>query len=562
MNCFKSLFSFNLKLFIISLLFLNTNNFAQVSNKSPIIKALEEEQQRAFEIFKQKGNPAPYFLGYQVTETTSTIVSASFGALRNSNTNRTRNLDIDIRVGDFKLDNTNGRGGSTNSQSLPIDDDIEAIKSSIWLNTDAAYKNAVDSFIRIKTEKDTTVADEYPADNFSSISPMVSLNQTVQIIVKNEVWEHKLRNLSAIFKKYPEIFGASVSLSADAINKYIVNSEGTTIQHGRTLVRISIFAATKASDGMDLFRFESIDALTPEGLPNEAKLEQTIEKVAKDLIALRNAPVIEPFTGPAILSGRASGVFFHEIFGHRIEGHRQKDDFEGNTFTARINQSVLPDFISVIDDPTLKKLGSIDLNGNYLFDEEGVKAQKVLLVENGILRNFLMSRSPIVGFPASNGHGRAAPGFAPVSRQGNLIIKANKTVSKAKLRQLLLEELKKQGKTYGLFFEDISGGFTNTTRYSPQSFQVTPVMVYRIYADGRPDELVRGVDLIGTPLTSFSKIIATDNEVEVFNGFCGAESGYIPVSAISPSILISQIEVQKRAKSSELLPILPPPNVR
>ena len=206
MNCFKSLFSFNLKLFIISLLLLNTNNFAQVSNKSPIIKALEEEQQRAFEIFKQKGNPAPYFLGYQVTETTSTIVSASFGALRNSNTNRTRNLDIDIRVGDFKLDNTNGRGGSTNSQSLPIDDDIEAIKSSIWLNTDAAYKNAVDSFIRIKTEKDTTVADEYPADNFSSISPMVSLNQTVQIILKNEVWEHKLRKLFALFKKCIEFF--------------------------------------------------------------------------------------------------------------------------------------------------------------------------------------------------------------------------------------------------------------------------------------------------------------------------------------------------------------------
>ena len=208
------------------------------------------------------------------------------------------------------------------------------------------------------------------------------------------------------------------------------------------------------------------------------------------------------------------------------------------------------------------KFGTTDLNGFYQFDDEGVKAQKVPLVENGILRNFLMSRSPIVGFPASNGHGRASPGFSPVSRQGNLMVQAAKTVTKAQLRQMLIAEIKQQGKKFGLFFEDISGGFTNTTRYSPQAFQVTPVMVYKVYADGRPDELVRGVDLIGTPLTSFSKIIAADDKPEIFNGFCGAESGFIPVSAISPSILISQIEVQKRAKGNDILPILPPPDIK
>lgn len=539
--------------------FLLNSVFAQANSKSPIMKALEEEQLRAFEIFKKNGNPAPYFLSYQVTDVNSTVVTASFGALRNSDQSRTRNLDVKVRVGDFKLDNTNGRGGNVVSQRLPLENDLDAIKSSIWLITDAAYKNAVDTFIRIKTQKDTTVEDEYPADNFSPHPPQISINPPVQLTVKKDDWELKLRKLSAIFNKFPEIYGASITFSADAINRYVVSSEGTNLQHGRALVRISIYAATKAEDGMDLFRFESFDALTPEGLPNEAKLEQAVEKVAKDVMDLRKAPVIDPYDGPAILSGRASGVFFHEIFGHRIEGHRQKANFEGNTFTKRINQSVLPDFISVIDDPTLAKQGTIDLNGNYLFDEEGVKAQKVNLVENGILRGFLMSRSPIVGFPNSNGHGRAAPGFAPVSRQGNLIISANKTVTKTQLRQMLLEEVKKQGKTFGLLFDDISGGFTNTTRYSPQAFQVTPIMVYRVYLDGRPDELVRGVDLIGTPLTSFSKIIAADDKTEVFNGFCGAESGYIPVSAISPSILIGQIEVQKRAKNNNLLPILPSP---
>jgi TldD protein len=554
MKIFKSF-----SIFIFGLILLNSGVSAQSAAKSPIMKALEEEQARAFAIFQKNGKPAPYFLSYQVSDITSTVVTASFGALRNSDNNRTRNLDVKIRVGDFKLDNTNGRGGVVISQRLPIENDADAIKSSIWQVTDGAYKNAVDTFIRIKTQKDTTVEDEYPADDFSPHPPQVSINPLVQLSVKKEEWEARLRKLSAIFKKYPEIYGGTVTFSADAINRYLVSSEGTSLQHGRPLVRISIFALTKAEDGMDLFRFEAFDALTPEGLPKDAELEKVVEKVAQDVIALRKAPVIDPYDGPAILSGRASGVFFHEIFGHRIEGHRQKANFEGNTFTKRINQSVLPEFISVTDDPTLAKLGAIDLNGNYLYDEEGVKAQKVGLVENGILRNFLMSRSPIVGFPGSNGHGRAAPGFSPVSRQGNLIISASKTVPKAQLRQMLLDEVKKQGKSYGLFFEDISGGFTNTSRFSPQAFQVTPIMVYRIYPDGRPDELVRGVDLIGTPLTSFSKIIAADDKAEVFNGFCGAESGYIPVSAISPSVLIGQIEVQKRAKSNNLLPILPPP---
>jgi predicted Zn-dependent protease len=278
-----------------------------------------------------------------------------------------------------------------------------------------------------------------------------------------------------------------------------------------------------------------------------------------DLKALRVAPLIEPYTGPAILSGRASGVFFHEIFGHRIEGHRQKSDNEGQTFTKKVNQSVLPDFLSVVDDPTTERIGGIDLNGYYKFDDDGVPAQKVTVVDKGILKNFLMSRSPVSGFENSNGHGRKAPGYRTVGRQGNLIVQAATTVSDAKMRTMLIDEAKKQGKTFGLLFKDISGGFTMTGRASTQSFQVTPIMVYRIYVDGRPDELVRGVDLIGTPLTSFSKIVAAGDSPEVFNGFCGAESGYVPVAAVSPAILTTQIEVQKKTKSSDRPPILPPP---
>jgi predicted Zn-dependent protease len=310
---------------------------------------------------------------------------------------------------------------------------------------------------------------------------------------------------------------------------------------------------------MDLYRFESFDAHSPGNLPNDAVIRQTIDQMIVDLKALREAPMVEPFAGPAILSGRASGVFFHEIFGHRIEGQRQKSEDEGQTFTKRIDQPILPDFISVFDDPTAKAVGGTDLNGYYAFDNDGVPAQRVTVVDRGVLKNFLLSRSPIAGFEKSNGHGRKAPGYRTVGRQANLIIEASTSVTDAKLREMLIEEAKRQNKPFGLVFKDISGGFTMTGRAATQAFQVTPIMVYRVYVDGRPDELVRGVDLIGTPLTSFSKIVAAGDKPEVFNGFCGAESGFIPVAAVSPSILTTQIEVQKRAKSSERLPILPPP---
>ena len=202
------------------------------------------------------------------------------------------------------------------------------------------------------------------------------------------------------------------------------------------------------------------------------------------------------------------------------------------------------------------------MSGFYNFDDEGTKAEKVVSIDRGILKNFLMSRSPIENFPDSNGHARSQPGVKPVSRQSNLIVESRKMLSEEKLRQTLIEECIKQDKDFGLIFTEISGGYTSTGRSSPNAFNVTPLVVYRVFTDGRPDELVRGVDLIGTPLTTFGKIIATGSKMEVFNGTCGAESGSVPVSAVSPSILVSEIEVQKKEKSQEKPPILPPPAIR
>jgi predicted Zn-dependent protease len=280
------------------------------------------------------------------------------------------------------------------------------------------------------------------------------------------------------------------------------------------------------------------------------------------MVALEKAPELEPFTGPVILSGKAAGVFFHEVLGHRVEGHRQKDADEGQTFTAKVGEKILPEFLSIWDDPTQRSFQDIPLVGHYEFDAEGSRAQAVTLVEDGVLRGFLLGRSPIAGFPVTNGHGRREPGKAAVSRQGNLMIRAKNPKSDKVLREMLIQEAEGQGREYALIIDSIQGGFTLTGRDAPNSFQVTPDYAWKVFVDGRPDELVRGVDLIGTPLVTFERIVAAGGSVGVFNGRCGAESGWVPVSASSPALLLSEIEVQKKGKGSALPLILPPPEIK
>jgi predicted Zn-dependent protease len=247
------------------------------------------------------------------------------------------------------------------------------------------------------------------------------------------------------------------------------------------------------------------------------------------------------------------------VLGHRLEGQRQRGDREGETFTKDVGKPILPDFMSVADDPTQQAFQGTWLSGSYAFDDEGQPAHKVDLIDDGVLKTFLMSRLPIASFSASNGHGRAQDGLLPTGRQGNLIVSSTKSVSDKALRQMLIDEAKKQGKPYGLYFEDISSGFAVTTRGSPQAFSVVPLVVWRVYTDGRPDELVRGVSIVGTPQTALKSILATGDKSEVFNGECGAESGTIPVSAVAPAILMSQLETQRVQQGTARPPILPPP---
>jgi TldD protein len=294
-------------------------------------------------------------------------------------------------------------------------------------------------------------------------------------------------------------------------------------------------------------------------LPSADKLENDVRNILQLMQDLKNAPIADPYAGPAILSPEAAGVFFHEIFGHRIEGQRLNSAFDSQTFMDKVGKKVIHEDITVVSDPTRMSFNGVPLFGSYLYDDEGVPARAVTVIDKGVLKEFLMSRIPIGGQMNSNGHGRSQLGSAPYSRQANLFIHSSNGLSEAAMRKLLLKECRKQGKPYGYYVKDVFGGFTSTDLLSPQVFNILPTIVYRIYADGRPDELVRGVSFIGTPLAVFSEILAAGNTYAVFNGFCGAESGNIPVSTISPGLLIKKLEIQKKPESVVVVPAIPSP---
>jgi predicted Zn-dependent protease len=524
---------------------------------------LSDELQRNFTILKQKADPAPYYMAYAVTEEETEIISASLGVLQSKGKSHSRTLDITIRVGSPQLDNYHVIRGDrprfTPGAPIALEDVPIAIRQRIWLETDRTYRLAAKRLIDIKTNAQVKVAAKDNSDDFSVEQPSVHEENVPRLKVNEEEWTNRLRKWSAELSKYQGVLGSDISFVARREVKYLVTTEGTRLENGRTFASITISADGKATDGMDLQASQYFQAQTLNGLPKPDAIEQAVNKAGTDLTKLLAAPIVEPYVGPAILSGAAAGVFFHEIFGHRIEGHRQKDEGEGQTFTASVGSSVLPSFLSVVFDPTRSRIGGVELNGYYTYDDEGVKARPVTLVDDGILKTFLMSRSPIQGFDHSNGHGRRQAGAEIVSRQSNLIVESKKQVSEPQLRAMLVDEIKKRNKPYGLYFQQVSSGFTMTQRRGLQAFSVVPLLVYRVYADGRPDELVRGADIVGTPLASFAKIEATSDKPEVFNGYCGAESGSVPVSAVSPALLVSEIEIQKKDQSQDRPPLLPRP---
>jgi TldD protein len=542
-------------------------------NAPPVMQAMSSELARAMSSLgspfvsavpgaKSTPQPKPYFLSYSVADAENVSISAQYGAIVNSNATHSRTADVQIRLGSPALDNTHGehRTSALTTMPLPLSDDQAAIERTLWYATNRGYGKALDALEKVKTEQQVRAKEEDASADFSAEKPQSDvLPAAPKLEVDRAAWEARLREITGVFRQYPQIYFDTAYMQTSHETDYFVSSEGAKVSTPNEVARLVVVARTRAADGMDLFRVETFEADTTAHLPAQAEVLAKTVAMAKNLDDLRSAPITEPYNGPAILSGRAAAVFFHEVLGHRLEGQRQRGDEEGQTFTKLLNKPILPSFLSVADDPTIREFHGQPLSGYYAFDDEGQPARRVDLVDDGVLKTFLMSRLPVASFSQSNGHGRAETGKMPTGRQGNLIVTSTKTVSDDKLREMLKAEAKKQGKAYGLFFEDISSGFAVTTRRSPQAFQVIPLVVYRVYVDGRPDELVRGVSIVGTPQAALNRIVATDDHQDVFNGECGAESGTIPVSAVAPAMLVSEIETQRQAQGTSRPPIVAPP---
>lgn len=556
--------------------------------RSPVLDILTDENKREMAVLGKTPDPA-YYLAYELVEQRVVSLDAEGGALIVDSDDTARNLDVEVRVGSPKLDNTHQISDETNGLNTPLTrrglvpfgSDKQALTSALWLETDRRYHEAVSALGYVKQDQLTLSAKTKNDGDFSPEPAEVYVGEPAVLEFDKAAWIERLKRCSARALSGPDPSGPDKKAKGSANNKndeetsgkatrgtcavvfqlntsYFVNSEGSQIQQSWTNAQLSVSVGVKSDDGMSLSRLEQRYGRTPKDLPDDASIDKMIKAVTTDLDALHAAPLAEPYVGPAILEGRAAGVFFHEVFGHRIEGDRQKDLTSGQTFASYVGRDIAPEWLSVYDDPQLLTLNGIQLNGFYRYDNEGVRAQRVRLIDHGKLVGFLMGRNPIAGFEHSNGHGRNSPGLPSVARQGNLVVETTKSVSRDELEKMLISEIRKQHRPYGMIFTDISGGFTNTSAFQPQAFKVNPVMAYRIYPDGRK-ELVRGIDVTGTPLVALQSIRAASREVETFNGICGAESGWVPVSASAPSLLVEKLEVEKGFIPPDRPPILDPP---
>jgi TldD protein len=534
-----------------------------------LLDAMSSEVGRSMQRLKLSGYEAPYFLSHQVKESTAFQVSGRFGAVFDDQSRRDRKLYVDLRVGSYDLDSSGtdemglflGPEGQTYfaSKDAPLDDDPAALRNALWLVTDEKYKEALSSYFR-KKSKGVYRADEPDrAPSFTREPPQRHVDAPLPFPFDRARWREEVRKVTMLFRDHPGVFDSSMRVTGEKQVRWFASSEGAALLTEGTLYALHLQAVARAADGQLLEGTRDFYGRSEAELPAPETLRAEAKKLIAELEALRDAPVIDPFTGPAILAPEATGVLFHEAVGHRLEGERLDDDKEGQTFKGQVGKVILPDFLTVVDDPTLASAAGTALNGHYAFDEQGVPAQRAVLVKDGRLESYLLSRRAVKPFTRSNGHGRSQGARPPVARMGNLIVRSSRQVGMAELKRMLIAEARRQGKPYALVIQDITGGNTNTMSYGYQAFKGTPRLVYRVDAATGKEELVRGVELVGTPLSSINKVLATGDEARVFNGYCGAESGFVPVSTVAPAALVSEIELQRVARANERSPLLPAP---
>lgn len=528
-----------------------------------VLQAMEDELMRSLEKLKLEGYETPYFISYQIKDNEYYSIKGKYGAIASSENDRIRRLFVDVRVGNYDFDNSiKGRSGGGapfhDASDVPVDNDPDAIRAALWQATDLAYKGALTQYFNKKANNVREIKDT----NSKSFTREKSHNYygpELNLTFNPGEWKDKIREISSVYKNYKELTNADIVITAQKETVYFINTEGTSYIRDEVLYSIDAQVTTRAEDGKVISNYRNLYYVSPKQIPSVKEIKAIVNEMVEETLVMRSAEVLSPVSVPALLEPEAAGVVFHEAIGHRLEGERQIDDNEGQTFKEKVGEEIIPTFLSIIDDPSMKNFNGTHLMGYYPFDDQGVPGERVVLVDKGILRNFLLSRTPVNGFERSNGHGRASYGRAPIARMSNTIIESDTEYSKEKLKELLIEEVKRQNKPFGLLIKRMKGGETNTTSYNFQAYRATPVAIYKVDPKTGEETPVRDVEIVGTPLVSINKIIATGDDYSVFNGFCGAESGYIPVSTVAPSILVSEIELQRKSSKKEKLPLLPPP---
>lgn len=528
-----------------------------------VLQAMEDELMRSLEKLKLEGYETPYFISYQIKDNEYYSIKGKYGAIASSENDRIRRLFVDVRVGNYDFDNSiKGRSGGGapfhDASDVPVDNDPDAIRAALWQATDLAYKGALTQYFNKKANNVREIKDT----NSKSFTREKSHNYygpELNLTFNPGEWKDKIREISSVYKNYKELTNADIVITAQKETVYFINTEGTSYIRDEVLYSIDAQVTTRAEDGKVISNYRNLYYVSPKQIPSVKEIKAIVNEMVKETLVMRSAEVLSPVSVPALLEPEAAGVVFHEAIGHRLEGERQIDDNEGQTFKEKVGEEIIPTFLSIIDDPSMKNFNGTHLMGYYPYDDQGVPGERVVLVEKGILRNFLLSRTPVNGFERSNGHGRASYGRAPIARMSNTIIESDTEYSKEKLKELLIEEVKRQNKPFGLLIKRMKGGETNTSSYNFQAYRATPVAIYKVDPKTGEETPVRDVEIVGTPLVSINKIIATGDDYSVFNGFCGAESGYIPVSTVAPSILVSEIELQRKSSKKEKLPLLPPP---
>lgn len=539
------------------------------ADDAALLDAMKHELDRSMKDLALEHYQRPYFISYMLEDEDVRRLGAVSGAINERATNHRRRLFVEVRVGSAHFDNTmidapdldleSESGDVYGFRQAPLDDDPDALRTALWRLTDAAYKDALAELAAKQGKRVVEVDPNENVDDFAAREPVRASEPAAPLVMDTERWASLLRRETAFLRSFEHLTEGSMLLDVRSERRYFVQSDGTRLATEDHYWSLYAEANATAPDGMKLQRTRTFYQREEAQLPSDAKIHEDVAAMAAETLALREAPVIAPENAPALLDPSGTGVFFHEAVGHRLEGERQRSKTSGQTFTAKIGQAIVPSFLSVVDDPTVPELQGTGLYGHYRFDEEATPAARAVLIENGVLRGYLMSRTPVPGFAVSNGHGRSDGKRDPIGRMASLMVRASETVSAEKLQEILLDEVRKQGKPFGLILEDVTSGETNTSRQNYQAFRATPGLVHRIDPTTGERTLVRGVEIVGTPLGAISRILAAGDQVEVMNGYCGAESGYIPVTEVAPPVVVQNIELQRLSLPSRRPPLLAPP---